>query len=262
MPYLTSGAAVLEVNVHAGAASSEVEAVVERLRSDYLPLSDGDFVVTVGGEFATSMDLMDHLADRLPWTLATVLLLTSVVLFIQFRSVLLPIKAILLNMLALAASFGALVWVFQEGHFAGLLGFEPLGYTVVIVPLLMFCFMFGLSMDYEVIMLSRIRESWLETGDNRLAVSTGLRGSARIVTSAALIMLVVFASFGASELQVIQQIGLGLALAVFLDATIIRLVALPAAMQLMGRWNWWAPGISQHHPTPTRNPLDEQVGTP
>jgi RND superfamily putative drug exporter len=262
MPYLTSGAAVLEVNVHAGAGASEVEAVVERLRNDYLPLSDGDFVITVGGESATTTDLMDHLADRLPWTLATVLLLTSVVLYIQFRSVLLPIKAILLNMLALAASFGALVWVFQEGHFAGLLGFEPLGYTVVIVPLLMFCFMFGLSMDYEVIMLSRIREAWLETGDNRLAVSTGLRGSARIVTSAALIMFLVFASFGASDLQVIQQIGLGLALAVFLDATIIRLVALPAAMQLMGRWNWWAPGIRQQDPTPTRKPLDEQVGTP
>jgi RND superfamily putative drug exporter len=260
LPYLTSGAAVLEVNVHAGASTAEAEAVVERLRNDYLPLSDGDFVVAVGGESATSMDLMDHLAARLPWTLATVLLLTSIVLFIQFRSVLLPLKAILLNTLALAASFGSLVWVFQEGHFAGLLGFEPLGYTVVIVPLLMFCFMFGLSMDYEVIMLSRIREAWLETGDNGLAVSTGLRGSARIVTSAALIMFVVFASFGASDLQVIQQIGLGLALAVFLDATIIRLVALPAAMQLMGRWNWWAPRFGKNRTSESPVPMDKQVG--
>ncbi len=260
LPYLTSRAAVLEVNVHAGASSSEIEAVVEQIRRDYLPLSDGDLAVMVGGEAATSMDLMDHLAERLPWTLATVLLLTSLVLFVQFRSVLLPIKAILLNMLALAASFGSLVWVFQEGHFAGLLGFEPLGYTVVIVPLLMFCFMFGLSMDYEVIMLSRIREAWLETGDNRLAVSNGLRGSARIVTSAALIMFVVFASFGASDLQVIQQIGLGLALAVFLDATIIRLVALPAAMQLMGRWNWWAPRLVRGRPAQARPSIDEQVG--
>lgn len=240
-PFLTKSAAVIEVHVAADATPEQVESVVRTLRAEYLPLSDGDLTVMVGGESATGIDLMDHLSDRLPWTLTVVFGLTAVVLFLQFRSVFLPIKALLLNSLSLAASFGVLVWVFQNGHLQGVLGYEPLGHIVVIVPLLMFCFMFGLSMDYEVIMLSRIRESWLEAGDNRVAVSEGMRGSARIVTSAALIMVVVFAAFGTSEVQVIQQIGFGLALAVILDATLIRLVALPAAMQVMGRWNWWAP---------------------
>jgi len=257
-PYLTTNAAVVEVNVHAEPGSDAAKAILHAIRTDHLRLSDGAFTVMAGGETATSVDLIDHLMERLPWTLGLVILATMLVLYVQFRSVLLPIKAVLLNMLSLTASFGTLVWIFQEGHLAGLLGFEPLGYTIVIVPVLMFCFMFGLSMDYEVIMLSRIREAWLETGDNHLAVSRGLKGSAKIVTSAALIMLIIFASFGTSDLQVIQQIGLGLAMAVFVDATIIRLVALPAAMQLMGRWNWWAPSIRKRDmetsPPPAKAP--------
>jgi uncharacterized membrane protein YdfJ with MMPL/SSD domain len=253
-PYLTDTAAVIEVNVHADAGSDTAKDILETIRNDSLRMSDGTFTVMVGGETATNVDLIDHMASRAPWTLGLVIAATAVVLFVQFRSVLLPIKATLLNMLSLAASFGALTWIFQQGHLSGVLGFEPLGYTIVIVPVLMFCFMFGLSMDYEVIMLSRIREAWLETGDNRQAISTGLRGSARIVTSAALIMLIVFASFGTSDLQVIQQIGLGLALAVFVDATIIRLVALPAAMQLMGRWNWWLPSL-RRSPVPSETQL-------
>ncbi len=242
-PYLTANAAVVEVNIRAAPGSEAAKAILDTIRTEHPRLSDGAFTVLAGGETATSVDLIGHLTDRLPWTLGLVTLATAVVLAVHFRSVLLPVKAVLLNMLSLTASFGALVWIFQEGHLASLLGFEPLGYTIVIVPVLMFCFMFGLSMDYEVIMLSRIREAWLETGDNRVAVSRGLQGSARIVTSAAVIMLIVFASFGASRLQIIQQIGLGLAMAVFVDATIIRLIALPAAMQLMGRWNWWSPSI-------------------
>jgi RND superfamily putative drug exporter len=249
-PYLTDRAAVIEVNVHADAGSDTAKAILETIRNDYPILSDGRFNVMVGGETATSVDLINHLAGRAPWTLGLVIAATAIVLFVQFRSVALPIKAMLLNMLSLAASFGALVWVFQEGHLSGVLGFEPLGYTIVIVPVLMFCFMFGLSMDYEVIMLSRVREAWLETGDNQRAIATGLGGSARIVTSAALIMLIVFASFGSSNLQVIQQIGIGLAMAVFIDATIIRLVALPAAMTLMGRWNWWSPSFRRTSPSP------------
>ncbi len=249
-PYLTASAAVVEVNVHAGAGSDEAKAILAMIRSEHLRLSEGAFTVMAGGETATSVDLIDHLQERLPWTLGLVTLATALVLAVQFRSVLLPVKAVLLNTLSLAASFGTLVWVFQHGHLSGVLGFEPLGYTIVIVPVLMFCFMFGLSMDYEVIMLSRIREAWLETGNNDAAIAQGMRGSARIVTSAALIMLIVFASFGSSDLQVIQQIGLGLAVAVFLDATIIRLVALPAAMTLMGRWNWWSPTFRKRQPTP------------
>jgi len=261
-PYLTDRAAVIEVNVHAEPGSDAAKAILATIRNDHLRLSDGAFIVTAGGETATSVDLVDHLAGRLPWTLALVTLATAVVLYVQFRSVLLPLKAIVLNLLSLTASFGALVWIFQEGHLSGLLGFEPLGYTIVIVPVLMFCFMFGLSMDYEVIMLSRIREAWLASGDNDRAVSEGLRGSTRLVTSAALIMLIVFASFGASELQVIQQIGLGLAIAVFVDATLIRLVALPAAMQLMGRWNWWAPSFRRRAPAPVGPAADVPMRLP
>jgi RND superfamily putative drug exporter len=242
-PYLTENAAVIEVNVHATARSDTAKDIMETIRNEHLPLSDGDFTVMVGGETATSVDLIEHISNRAPWTLGFVLLATALVLLAQFRSVLLPIKAILLNLLSLSASFGAVVWVFQQGHLSGILGFEPLGHTIVIVPVLMFCFMFGLSMDYEVIMLSRIREAWLDTGDNNRAIEIGLRGSARIVTSAALIMVIVFAAFGGSELQVIQQIGMGLTVAVLIDATLIRLVALPAAMRLMGRWNWWAPSF-------------------
>ncbi|MBA3276109.1 MAG: MMPL family transporter [Chloroflexia bacterium] len=249
-PYLTANAAVIEVNVHADPGSGTAKATLDTIRTEHPRLSDGAFTVMAGGETATSVDLIDHLTDRLPWTLGFVTLASAIILYVQFRSVLLPVKAVLLNMLSLTASFGALVWIFQEGHLAGILGFEPLGYTIVIVPILMFCFMFGLSMDYEVIMLSRIREAWLKTGDNRVAVSRGLEGSARIVTSAALIMLIVFASFGTSRFQVIQQIGLGLAIAVFVDATIIRLVALPAAMQLMGRWNWWSPSLRKRGVAP------------
>jgi len=261
-PYLTTNAAVIEVNVHAEPGSSTAKAILDTIRTEHLRLSDGAFTVMAGGETATSVDLVDHLQDRLPWTLGLVILATALVLYVQFRSILLPIKAILLNVLSLTASFGALVWIFQEGHLAGLLGFEPLGYTIVIVPVLMFCFMFGLSMDYEVIMLSRIREAWLETGDNHLAVSRGLKGSAKIVTSAALIMLIIFASFGTSDLQVIQQIGLGLAMAVFVDATIIRLITLPAAMQLMGRWNWWSPSFRRRGPAAASAPSEAPARIP
>ena len=240
-PYLTDEAAVIELTVRGGNATNDLEAVVQEISQNARALSDGRFLVWVGGETATSMDLVEHVRERAPWSLAFVMVATWLVLFAQFRSVLLPIKAIILNLLSLTASFGALVWIFQDGHLSNVLDFEPMGYTVIIVPILMFCFMFGLSMDYEVIMLSRIRESWAASGDNSVAVTSGLRASAPIVTSAALIMLVVFSVFGASELQIIKSVGVGLALAVLLDATLIRLLLLPAAMRLMGRWNWWAP---------------------
>lgn len=261
-PYLTDGAAVIELTVQTDGDDGHAEAVVGEIRQHARALSDGRFFVWVGGETATNMDLVSHVRERSPWAIAFVMIATWLVLFLQFRSVLLPLKAILLNLLSLTASFGALVWIFQEGHLANILDFEPMGYTVIIVPILMFCFMFGLSMDYEVIMLSRIREAWIRTGDNGVAVSSGLRASAPIVSSAALIMLVVFSVFGASELQIIKSVGVGLALAVLLDATLIRLLLLPAAMQLMGRWNWWAPSFRGRRERASTVPLgthDEQV---
>lgn len=243
-PYLNDRAAVIEVAVQGDMRDPASQRLVSDLRSNAPALSEGRFRIFVGGDTAANRDLIDHVKGRAPLAIGLVVLATWIVLFAQFRSVLLPIKAILLNMLSLSASFGSLVWVFQQGHFHELLRFEPTGYTVVIVPILMFCFMFGLSMDYEVLMLSRIREAWRGGRDNRDAIEVGLNASAGIVTSAALIMFVVFAAFGTSQLQIIKAIGVGLALAVLVDATLIRLVVLPAAMQLMGRWNWWAPTLS------------------
>jgi uncharacterized membrane protein YdfJ with MMPL/SSD domain len=164
-----------------------------------------------------------------------------VLLFLFTGSVVVPVKAIVMNVLSLGASFGALVWVFQEGHLAWLLGAEGTGSLDPTVPVLTFAITFGLSMDYEVFLLSRIKEAWDETGDNDMAVAVGLQRSARIVTSAALLLVVVFAGFMAAGMLTIKQIGLGTVLAVALDATVVRMLLVPATMRLMGRWNWWAP---------------------
>ncbi|CAA9571098.1 MAG: hypothetical protein AVDCRST_MAG87-2424 [uncultured Thermomicrobiales bacterium] len=261
-PYLTDRAAVVEIGVNGDLRDAASERIVGDLRANASRLTEGRFRLLVGGDTAANRDLIDHVRNRAPVALGLVIVVTWIVLFAQFRSILLPIKAILLNMLSLAASFGALVWIFQEGHGHQWLRFEPTGYTVVIVPIVMFCFMFGLSMDYEVIMLSRIREAWLGSGDNRTAIATGLRASAGIVTSAALVMLVVFLAFGTSNLQIIKAIGIGLALAVLIDATLIRLIVLPAAMRLMGRWNWWSPALPKLIRTasgsPTPGPIEHQ----
>ncbi len=147
-----------------------------------------------------------------------------------------------MTLLSITASFGALVWIFQEGNLSGLLDFEPLGYTVAGNPIIMFCVLFGLSMDYEVVLLSRIQEAWRRTGDNAASVAEGLARTARMITGAALIMIAVFAAFALAEVITIKSIGVGMAIAVFIDATIVRVLLVPATMRLMGRWNWWAPG--------------------
>ena len=144
-----------------------------------------------------------------------------------------------MNVLSLGATFGALVWVFQDGHLARLLGFDAPGSLDLVIPVIVFVFAFGLSMDYEVFLLSRIREAWEETGDNDLAVARGLQRSGRIITSAAL--LIVFAGFATGEIVAMKQLGLGQALAVIVDATVVRSLLVPATMKLMGDWNWWAP---------------------
>jgi uncharacterized membrane protein YdfJ with MMPL/SSD domain len=168
-------------------------------------------------------------------------LATYVTLFLQFRSVILPIKAVLMNAMSIVASYGALVWIFQEGHLSRLLNFEPLGFVEASLPVVMFSLLFGLSMDYEVFLLSRMREVWDETGDNRLAVSTGLARSGRIITGAALILVVVAASFATADVVLIKALGLGIAIAVAIDATIVRALLVPATMRLLGHLNWWAP---------------------
>jgi RND superfamily putative drug exporter len=161
-------------------------------------------------------------------------------LLLTFRSVILPLKAVTMNLLSIGASFGALVFVFQDGNFSTVLHFAP-GPIVPQVPIILFCIVFGLSMDYEVLILSRMREAWLATGNNQEAVVSGLEKTGGLVTGAAAIMVVVFGSFALARVVVIQSIGFGLALAIALDATLVRALVVPATMRLLGRLNWWAP---------------------
>src|SRR4029079_5194550 len=146
-----------------------------------------------------------------------------------------------MNTLSILASYGALVFVFQEGHFASFLGFTPLGFVEATLPIVMFCMLFGLSMDYEVFLLTRVKEAYDQTGDNAHSVAEGLERSGRIITSAALIIVVVSLSFVAADIVLIKALGLGVALAILLDATIVRALLVPATMRLLGHWNWWAP---------------------
>ena len=197
-------------------------------------------VLKVAGFAAYSLDVLDAIVDNLPIAIAFILIATIVLIFIQVRSVIIPIKAIIMNILSVSASFGMLVFVFQWGYGADLLNFTPQPIETT-NPIILFCIVFGLSMDYEVLMLSRIHEEWERTGDNTLAVANGLQKTGRLITGAAAIMVVVFSAFGLSSVVILKQIGFGLALAILLDATIVRALVVPATMRLMGKANWWAP---------------------
>ena len=238
VPATLDGAPVTVVAVHAEGETNgrTAQAVVGAVRD-----LDPDFAVQVGGDPAEIVDLRDSISSRLPLAVAIVVVATFVLLFLMTGSVVVPAKAIVMNVLSLGATFGALVWVFQDGHLSGLLGFSPPGALDLIMPVIIFLFAFGLSMDYEVFLLSRIREVWEETGDNDLAVAQGLQRSGRIITSAALLIVIVFAGFASGEIVALKQMGLGLAIAVVVDATVVRCLLVPATMKLMGRWNWWAP---------------------
>jgi uncharacterized membrane protein YdfJ with MMPL/SSD domain len=196
----------------------------------------------VGGGAAIGEDFLISQSDRIPWAVGTTLLASAIILFLLFGSIAIPIKAVIMTLLSLTASFGALVWIFQEGNLSGLLDFEPLGYTIAGNPIIMFAVLIGLSMDYEVLLLSRVQEAYRRTGDNAAAVADGLARTAGVITGAALIMVTVFAAFALADTITIKSIGVGMALAVALDATIIRVLLVPATMRLLGRWNWWAPG--------------------
>jgi RND superfamily putative drug exporter len=207
-------------------------------------LDPGDGIATeVGGSAALGHDFLASTAERAPIGVGIPLVASGAILFLLFGSVVLPAKAVVMTLLSISASFGALVWIFQEGNLSEILAFEALGYTVAGNPIIMFCVLFGLSMDYEVLLLSRIQEAWRRTGDNTASVAEGLAKTAGIITGAAAIMISVFAAFALAEVITIKSIGVGMAIAVFIDATIIRVLLVPAAMRLMGRWNWWAPGF-------------------
>jgi putative drug exporter of the RND superfamily len=197
--------------------------------------------VAVGGADAVSLDFLTAQDSQLPGAVLFILLAMAVMLLLQFGSVVLPVKAVVMTLLSLTASFGALVWIFQDGNLSGVLGFASPGFTIATVPILMFSVIFGLSMDYEVLLLSRIQEAYRRTGDTAVAVAEGLSKTGRVITGAALIMVSVFAAFGLGDLIVIKSLGIGMAIAVLLDATIIRALLVPATMRLLGHRAWWAP---------------------
>jgi RND superfamily putative drug exporter len=205
--------------------------------------------VLVGGGAADVEDVVSGIGADFPRTALFILVSTYLVLFVLLRSILLPLKALVMNTLSIAASFGALVWIFQDGNLSALLGTRPLGFVETTQPVILFCVLFGLSMDYEVFLLTRMRESWDRDHDNRAAVAHGLERSGRIVTSAALIVVVVAGSFAFADIVLIKALGLGIAIAVGLDATVVRALLVPATMRLLGRWNWWIPrGIERRLP--------------
>ena len=197
--------------------------------------------VLVGGGAADVSDVVGRIAADFPRTALFIVVSTYLVLFVLLRSVVLPAKALVMNSLSIVASFGALVWIFQDGNLSALLGFQPVGFVETSQPVILFCVLFGLSMDYEVFLLTRMKEVWDRTGDNREAVARGLERSGRIVTSAALIVVVVAGSFAFADIVLIKALGIGMAIAVALDATVVRALLVPATMRLLGRWNWWIP---------------------
>jgi RND superfamily putative drug exporter len=197
--------------------------------------------VLVGGGAADVTDVVARVAADFPRSALFIIVTTYLVLFGLLRSVVLPLKALLMNGLSIAASFGALVWIFQDGNLSALLGFQPVGFVETTQPVILFCVLFGLSMDYEVFLLSRMKEAWDRTGDNAAAVAWGLERSGRIVTSAALIVVVVAGSFAFADIVLIKALGVGIAIAVALDATAVRALLVPSTMRLLGRWNWWLP---------------------
>jgi len=218
--------------------SESTKSLVRDIRAMSLPAGVS---LQVTGASANVIDVVDILYADAPRALTLIVGGIYLILFLMFRSVLLPAKAIVMNTLSILASYGALVFIFQDGHFQGLLHFQSSGTVEASTPIIMFCILFGLSMDYEVFLLSRIREEYDRTGDNTASIAKGLEKSGKIITSAAIIVVVVGAAFGSAEIVIIKSLGLGIALAVFLDATVVRTLLVPATMRLLGKWNWWAP---------------------
>lgn len=216
--------------------------------------------ILVTGVSAANIDYVDSLYTAFPLAILVVSLVTYAVLFLFFHSVVLPLKAILMNTLSILASYGALVIIFQGGFLNQVLGFTPLGFVEASSPILLFCALFGLSMDYEVFLLSRVQEAFWQTGDNRQAVALGLERSGGIITSAAVIVIVVSACFATADMILVKALGLGMALAVALDATLVRGLLVPATMRLLGNWNWWIPfrGVQRRPPALSELYLEEE----
>ncbi|MEY2570401.1 MAG: putative drug exporter of the superfamily, partial [Acidimicrobiaceae bacterium] len=264
--FVGQGATYLNVVPAVEPLSEKGEALAKSVRAAPAP-----FNVQVGGQSASLVDTKSSLFGRLPLAALIIAAITFLLLFLMFGSVVVPIKALVLNLLSLSATFGAMVWIFQDGHLSGFFAFTPTGFLDSTTPILMFCIAFGLSMDYEVFLLSRIKEEHDKGADNMHAVAVGLERTGRIVTAAALLISIVFMAFATSQVTFIKLFGVGLTLAVLMDAFVIRGTLVPAFMRLAGEVNWWAPaplrrlhdriGISEHvdldGPTPVIVPGTE-----
>jgi RND superfamily putative drug exporter len=233
------GAHIVLLNVVSNqpASSDSARSILRAIRAE--PIGNGGQLL-VSGDTAFDVDIIDYIIHTTPLAFGFVVLVTYLVLFLLTGSLVLPLKAVVLNLLSIAASFGALVWIFQDGHLSQQLGFTAQSIDPS-VPVILFAIVFGMSMDYEVLLISRIQEEYLRTGDNRHAIAEGLERSGRLITGAAAIMVAVFLAFGLAEVVLIKSIGIGLAIAVALDATIVRALIVPAVMRLLGDFNWWAP---------------------
>jgi RND superfamily putative drug exporter len=233
-------AAMITVIPRSAPQAEATTELVHRIRSEIVPQAEG-VETYVGGMTATFIDVSDRVAERMPWFIGAIVGMSFLLLVLVFRSILVPLKAAVMNVLAIGAAYGVVVAVFQWGWAKDLIGLESTVPIVSFVPMFMFAILFGLSMDYEVFLLSRVREEYLHTGDNTRSVTTGIASTARVIASAALIMISVFFGFVLGTDPIIKMMGVGLAVAVFLDATIVRLVLVPASMRLMGHANWWLP---------------------
>lgn len=240
--YVAGDRALLHATLAPSPYSEGARDAVGNVRS--VQPSEGVESFMVGGLSAGQKDFISGLYGKAPYAVAFVLLVTYAVLAFTFRSVFIPLKAVIVNILSLTASFGAMVWVFQQGNLSGVLGFTPLGYVDATLPILMFATVFGVSMDYEVFLLSRIREAYERGETNPESVAEGLTRTAGIITAAAAIIVTVTGAFAFTGIIITQAVGLGLAVAVFVDASIIRILAVPATMRILGDWNWW-PGNRQ-----------------
>src|SRR2546426_4378832 len=229
---------LIQATTSSPATSDASRSIVNAIRADQGVGNGGQ--ILVGGQTAVDLDVIKFIVDRTPVAVGFVVAVTLLVMFLLTGSVVLPFKAVLLNFLSIGASFGALVWIFQQGHLSNMLGFTPQSIDPSI-PVILFSIVFGLSMDYEVLLVSRMHEEYVRTGNNRLAVANGLEKTARLITGAAAIMVTVFLAFGLAEVVIIKAIGIGLAVAVAIDATLVRALVVPAVMRLLGDWNWWAP---------------------
>ena len=266
---LTAGVATLVAQPTTSPQDVATQETVARLRSEVFPtVLDGTAATAhVGGQTATFADLGARVQERMLRFVVAVLLLSFLLLTVLFRSVLVPLKAVVLNLLSVGAAYGVLVMVFQWGWAAGLIGVESTVPIVSFIPLFMFAILFGLSMDYEVFLLSRVREEYRRHGDNTRTVIAGIAGTGRTITAAALIMVSVFSGFVLGSDPVVKMMGVGLATAIFLDATVVRLVLVPATMKLLGDANWWLPGwldrlLPELDSASVEKPVEVAVGLP